>query len=279
MALIKEPEMNSLPDIFEQSCAGQQTARLTVSYPDGDGVFYFQNGQLIEAQFGEFNGEEAVRQAVGLRQEDYRIDLDVAVPPRTIFAGWADLMNGTIQAPEVMDSKIACDERENQTDNFAGKDRLTLRNAHNSVDSVNLPRVEAPAMSASKQRTVSATAPPQTETVSANCDHGRLHSSLAATGILQSGLVIDEDGVIVSEVGEGDGSFAQTAFMIAGLESLVSAQFDLGQCDGALLDRQGATTLVTSARGLSCAFAPVPRTPVARAFNETRRALENPDGE
>jgi hypothetical protein len=37
--------------------------------------------------------------------------------------------------------------------------------------------------------------------------------------------------------------------------------------------------LVTKAGGLSCAFIPVPRVPIARAFNETRRALEQLAGE
>ena len=130
-------------------------------------------------------------------------------------------------------------------------------------------------MKHSNPPTVSPAPPPAV--VSAD-DHRLIQQALAATGVMQSGLIIDEDGVVVSELGESDAALAQTAFMVAGLESLVSALFDLGPCEGALLDHNGAATMVTRANGLSCAFVPVPRTPVARAFNETRRALEQSAG-
>ena len=92
MALLNEHNETALPGIFEMYCAGRQTARLTVNYPDGEGVFFFEKGELIEAQLGELNGMEAVDQALRLQEEGFRVDLDVAVPPRTIFGEWGSLL-------------------------------------------------------------------------------------------------------------------------------------------------------------------------------------------
>jgi hypothetical protein len=311
------PESNNqeaLPGVFEQVCAGEQTARLTISYPDGDGVFYFAGGELIEARLGELTGEAAFRQAIRQPQESFRVDLDVAIPPRAIFTEWAALLNGERQEPAahsdsgaeteaaeveaaqqaeatsaaeaVMDSagSSVSEEQENQNeyrDSAAAlKDNVTPISAGKSAvaESTARPLVEVPVMSSVNQRIRAAVLPAPAASVTEPDDHSRLQAALAATGVLQSGLVIDEDGVVVSEMGESDAALAQTAFMVAGLESLVSALFDLGQCEGALLDQDGVTTMVTRASSLSCAFVPVPRTPVARAFNETRRALENQGG-
>ncbi|HWQ32933.1 MAG TPA: DUF4388 domain-containing protein [Blastocatellia bacterium] len=309
------PESNNqeaLPGVFEQVCAGEQTARLTINYPDGDGVFYFADGELIEARLGELTGEAAFRQAIQQPQESFRVDLGVTVPPRAIFADWAALLNGESEKPEAhsdAETEVAgteaaqqaeaistaeaamgsaetsaSEEQENQNEYrdsaAAQKDNVTPISAGKSAIAENAarPLAEVPVMSSVNQRIRPAVLPASAASVTDPDDHSRIQAALAATGVLQSGLVIDEDGVVVSELGESDAALAQTAFMVAGLESLVTAVFDLGQCEGALLDQNGVATMVTRASSLSCAFVPVPRTPVARAFNETRRALEAQGG-
>lgn len=311
------PESNNqeaLPGVFEQVCAGEQTARLTINYPDGDGVFYFAGGELIEARLGELTGEAAFRHAIQQPQESFRVDLGVTIPPRAIFTDWAALLNGENEKPEAhrdsgAETEVAGTEAAQQTEEIstaeaamdsadisagevqenqneyrdsaaAQKDNVTPISAGKSAIAENgaRPLVEVPVMSSVNQRIRPAVLPAPAASLTDPDDHSRIQAALAATGVLQSGLVIDEDGVVVSELGESDAALAQTAFMVAGLESLVSAVFDLGQCEGALLDQDGAATMVTRASSLSCAFVPVPRTPVARAFNETRRALEAQGG-
>lgn len=304
MGLNEESNDAALPDIFEMYCAGHQNARLTVNYPGGDGVFYFENGELIEARLGDLTGEEAVRQAARLPREAFRVDLDVAVPPRAIFTGWTDLMDGVemeaempperkvsarpqpvVAEPVEAGSVTAATPDSSSPAVTVEREQPRQAQPHRSArpdqpaaDQVSKPAAEVQVRSAVKHSnppTVSPAPPPAV--VSAD-DHRLIQQALAATGVMQSGLIIDEDGVVVSELGESDAALAQTAFMVAGLESLVSALFDLGPCEGALLDHNGAATMVTRANGLSCAFVPVPRTPVARAFNETRRALEQSAG-
>ncbi|MFN7948254.1 MAG: DUF4388 domain-containing protein [Blastocatellia bacterium] len=304
MGLSEENNEAALPDIFEMYCAGHQNARLTVNYPGGDGVFYFENGELIEARLGDLTGEEAFRQAARLPREAFRVDLDVAVPPRAIFTGWADLMDGVEMEAEMLTERnvsarlqpVIAEKVEAASVTAATPDssfpaataereqprqaelRRSARPDQAATDKVSKSAAEVQVRSVVNQSNPPTASPaPPAAVVSAD-DHRLIQQALAATGVMQSGLIIDEDGVVVSELGDSDATLAQTAFMVAGLESLVSALFDLGPCEGALLDHNGAATMVTRANGLSCAFVPVPRTPVARAFNEARRALEQSAG-
>ncbi len=302
MDLREENNEAGLPDIFKLYCAGNQNARLTVNYPGGDGVFYFENGELIEARLGELTGEAAFREAARLPREAFRVDLDVAVPPRAIFAGWTDLMDGSEAETEMLpERKVSARPQTFVTAGAAGpviaatsdssSSAVTTEREPPRADQLRHPartdqaadQVRRPAAEVQVRSAVNHSIPPTDRpappvaAVGAD-DHLLIQQALAATGVMQSGLIIDEDGVVVSELGESDATLAQTAFMVAGLDSLVAALFDLGPCEGALLDHHGAATMVTRAGGLSCAFVPVPRTPVARAFSETRRALEQAAG-
>ncbi|HZS06704.1 MAG TPA: DUF4388 domain-containing protein [Blastocatellia bacterium] len=296
MALLNEHNETALPGIFEMYCVGSRTARLTVNYPDGEGVFFFEKGELIEAQLGELNGMEAVDRALRLQEEGFRVDLDVAVPPRTIFGEWGGLLdednrrqngdhNHRPSTDEAAIDPMMSDEQ--QTEGEGRDDEVALNGNVTPIISgksagseiTTRPAAEATMKSSANQRTRPTVVPDPARVEAADDEQSVAQSILAATGIVQSGIIIDEDGVIAGEIGEADEALAQTAFMVTGLESLVSAQFDLGSCEGAVLDKDGTAMLVTVAAGLSCIFVPTPRLPIARAFNETRRALEAMAGE
>jgi predicted regulator of Ras-like GTPase activity (Roadblock/LC7/MglB family) len=92
MALVGDLKDLALVDIIQINCIGRNTARLTVHYPTGDGVFYFQDGEVVDARFGSLTGIEAVYQALRYNEGSFRIDTGIAAPTRTIFEQWPNLL-------------------------------------------------------------------------------------------------------------------------------------------------------------------------------------------
>ncbi len=306
--LVNGHKAAGLPDLLRMYCVAGQTARLTVNYPDGDGIFFFEKGDLIEAQLGYLNGADAVQQALRRQDEGFRVDLDVAMPPRTIFETMTGLLaeenspsevnhdfdiNALTTEPEIKVVASSISDRDSDQEDDQKKDAEQVKNESQDAEHARPENVLpvttrtplASDVTVEGEMTVSGNQimrPTVVPALAESEETAEVQSPLqilAATGIVQSGIVIDEDGVMMGEIGASDPALAQTAFMVAGLEALVSAQFELGLCEGALLDKAGSAMLVTKAGGLSCAFIPVPRVPIARAFNETRRALEQLAGE
>src|SRR5689334_12991967 len=92
MALVGDLKDLALVDIIQINCIGRNTARLTVHYPTGDGVFYFQDGEVVDARFGELTGIDAVYQALRYNEGSFRIDTGIAAPMRSIFDNWANIL-------------------------------------------------------------------------------------------------------------------------------------------------------------------------------------------
>ncbi|MBI4850661.1 MAG: DUF4388 domain-containing protein [Acidobacteria bacterium] len=92
MALVGDLKDLALVDIIQINCIGRNTARLTVHYPTGDGVFYFQDGDVVDARFGELSGIDAVYQALRYSEGSFRIDTGIAAPMRTIYEPWANIL-------------------------------------------------------------------------------------------------------------------------------------------------------------------------------------------
>ncbi|MFY9225050.1 MAG: DUF4388 domain-containing protein [Blastocatellia bacterium] len=92
MALVGDLKDLALVDIIQINCIGRNTARLTVHYPIGDGVFYFQDGDIVDARFGELTGIDAVYQALRFSEGSFRIDTGISAPIRTIYDPWANIL-------------------------------------------------------------------------------------------------------------------------------------------------------------------------------------------
>ncbi len=92
MPLVGDLTDLALVDIIQINCVGRNTARLTVHYPIGDGVFYFADGEVVDARLGSLVGIEAVYKALEYDQGAFRIDTGIPAPTRTIFEPWANLI-------------------------------------------------------------------------------------------------------------------------------------------------------------------------------------------
>ena len=92
MALVGDLKDLALVDIIQINCVGRNTARLTVNYPTGEGVFFFQDGEVVDARLGNLIGIEAVYKALEMEEGSFRIDAGVTSPTRTIFEQWASIL-------------------------------------------------------------------------------------------------------------------------------------------------------------------------------------------
>lgn len=92
MALVGDLKDLALVDIIQINCVGRNTARLTVNYPTGEGVFYFQDGEVVDARMGNLVGIDAIYKALGMEEGSFRIDAGVTSPTRTVFERWASIL-------------------------------------------------------------------------------------------------------------------------------------------------------------------------------------------
>ena len=73
-----------LPDLIRTLRVQRKSGRLQVEYPDGPGSFFFQDGQLVDAQFGTLRGVEAVYAALALDGTSFNFNPLVRPPERNI---------------------------------------------------------------------------------------------------------------------------------------------------------------------------------------------------
>lgn len=115
MALVGDLKDLALVDIIQINCVGRNTARLTVNYPTGEGVFYFQDGEVVDARLGNMVGVDAVYRALSMEEGSFRIDAGVTSPTRTIFEQWASiLMEGMRLLDEARNSGAAVSQSQYQ---------------------------------------------------------------------------------------------------------------------------------------------------------------------
>jgi branched-chain amino acid transport system substrate-binding protein len=97
----------SFTDLIQFYNISRQTAALTVVSPAGpehDVVVFMENGEIIDARFGEMGGIEAVRRAMRLREGEFHVELNVAAKKRTIWESCSKLL---------LDEMVSDDEAHN----------------------------------------------------------------------------------------------------------------------------------------------------------------------
>lgn len=84
-------KLNEIPlrQLIETFCHERQTGQLWVSFPQQPGIFYFQDGELVDAEVGEHAGAEAVYQALWLTKDaSFEFKPGVLPSARTIHETW-----------------------------------------------------------------------------------------------------------------------------------------------------------------------------------------------
>lgn len=84
VVLTGHTDKQPLPDLIRTLRVQRKSGRLQVEYRDGPGSFFFEDGQLVDAQLGALRGVEAVYAALSLEGGPYNFNPLVRPPERNI---------------------------------------------------------------------------------------------------------------------------------------------------------------------------------------------------
>ncbi|HEX8286010.1 MAG TPA: DUF4388 domain-containing protein [Pyrinomonadaceae bacterium] len=73
-----------LPELVRRLRVQRKSGRLQVEYPEGPGAFFFEDGQMVDAQLGELRGVEALYAALSLGGASFNFNPLVRPPERNI---------------------------------------------------------------------------------------------------------------------------------------------------------------------------------------------------
>lgn len=88
-----------LPDLVRQLRVQRKSGRLQVEYKDTPGSFFFEDGQLVDAQLGSLRGLEALYAALALEGASFNFNPLVRPPERSIDRQQQKFIADLIEAP------------------------------------------------------------------------------------------------------------------------------------------------------------------------------------
>ncbi|RLB04761.1 MAG: hypothetical protein DRG50_08345 [Deltaproteobacteria bacterium] len=107
-----------LVDIIQMGCLGRFTMSLAVSRGDEEGLIYFKNGEIVHAEIGDLEGEEALYTMLGWKEGRFTSQMGITAPKETITDRWEHLLlegmrrRDEVDVPEGRDSSILLQEVE-----------------------------------------------------------------------------------------------------------------------------------------------------------------------
>lgn len=88
-----------LPDLIRRLRAERKSGRLRVEYPETPGAFFFEDGQMVDAELGTLRGVEALYSALALRGASFNFNPLVRPPERNIDRQGQQFIWDLIEAP------------------------------------------------------------------------------------------------------------------------------------------------------------------------------------
>lgn len=88
-----------LPDLVRQLRVQRKSGRLQVEYTDAPGAFFFEDGQLVDAQLGSLRGLEALYAALALEGASFNFNPLVRPPERSIDRQQQKFITDLVEAP------------------------------------------------------------------------------------------------------------------------------------------------------------------------------------
>jgi hypothetical protein len=88
-----------LPDLIRRLRVQRKTGRLQVEYAEGPGAFFFEEGQLVDAQLGQLRGVEALYAALSLGGASFNFNPLVRPPERSIDRQGQRFIEDLVEGP------------------------------------------------------------------------------------------------------------------------------------------------------------------------------------
>ncbi|MDQ1593100.1 MAG: hypothetical protein QOG71_3727 [Pyrinomonadaceae bacterium] len=99
MVLTGHLDDQPLPDLIRTLRAQRKSGRLQVEYADSPGAFFFEDGQLVDAQLGNLRGLEALYAALALDGASFNFNPLVRPPERSIDRQQQKFINDLVATP------------------------------------------------------------------------------------------------------------------------------------------------------------------------------------
>jgi hypothetical protein len=88
-----------LPELIRRLRVQRKSGRLQVEYADGPGSFFFEDGQMVDAQLGQLRGVEALYAALALEGASFNFNPLVRPPERNIDRQGQQFIRDLVEAP------------------------------------------------------------------------------------------------------------------------------------------------------------------------------------
>jgi len=92
MALVGNLKDLKLHSLIQLNCMERNTAKLTIENSGKYGFVYFDNGQVVHAEFEPEVGEKAVYQLLALYSGNFKVESGIRPPAKTINKNWNNLL-------------------------------------------------------------------------------------------------------------------------------------------------------------------------------------------
>ena len=92
MALIGNFREFNIVNLIQLNCIEKKTARLTFNYMGKMGVIYFEDGEIVHAQFGDYTGPEAIYKALRITEGEFKVEEGIKTNIRTNDIKWSELI-------------------------------------------------------------------------------------------------------------------------------------------------------------------------------------------
>jgi hypothetical protein len=99
MVLTGHLDDQSLPDLIRMLRVQRKSGRLQVEYTDAPGSFFFEDGQLVDAQLGALRGLEALYASLALDGASFNFNPLVRPPERSIDRQQQKFINDLVETP------------------------------------------------------------------------------------------------------------------------------------------------------------------------------------
>jgi hypothetical protein len=99
MVLTGHLDDQPLPDLIRTLRVQRKSGRLQVEYKDSPGLFFFEDGQLVDAQLGNLRGLEALYAALALDGASFNFNPLVRPPERSIDRQQQKFISDLVEAP------------------------------------------------------------------------------------------------------------------------------------------------------------------------------------
>jgi protein TonB len=83
---------SSLTDIIQANAIGSNTCRILVTTPPGRGVIFIADGEVVDAAYGDFTGEDAFHALINAEVSRTQVSTGLRTPNRRITSGWQALI-------------------------------------------------------------------------------------------------------------------------------------------------------------------------------------------